>query len=46
MTMQDDPIMALRIHLHHLPCPTCGTHELRLRIRCDYYPAGCLWLVC
>lgn len=45
MTMQDDPVMALHIQLHQLPCPTCGTHELRPRLQCDYYPDGCLWLV-
>lgn len=45
MTIQDDPVMALRIHLQQLPCPTCGTHKLRPRLQCDYYPDGCLWLV-
>lgn len=45
MTVQDDPLMALRIQLHQLHCPTCGTHELRPRLQCDYYPDGCLWLV-
>ena len=43
MTVQDDPVMALRIHLHGLPCPTCGGHELVPRLQCDYYPDGCLW---
>lgn len=45
MTVQDDPVMALRIQLHQFPCPTCGTHERRPRLQCDYYPDGCLWLV-
>jgi hypothetical protein len=45
MTTQDDPVMVLRIHLHGLPCPTCGSHELVPTLQCDYYPDGCLWLV-
>lgn len=45
MTVQDDPVMVLRIQLHKLPCPTCGSHELAPALQCDYYPDGCLWLV-
>lgn len=45
MTRLDDPIMALRIQLHQLPCPTCGSHELIPKLQCDYYPDGCLWFV-
>lgn len=45
MTILDDPIMALRIQLHQLPCPTCGSHELMPKLQCDYYPDGCLWFV-
>ena len=45
MTAQDDPVMALRIQLHELPCPTCGSHELVPMLQCDYYPDGCLWMV-
>ena len=45
MTVQDDPVMALRIQLHELPCPTCGSHELVSMLQCDCYPDGCLWMV-
>lgn len=45
MTILDDPMMALRIQLHQLPCPTCGSHELMPKLQCDYYPDGCLWFV-
>lgn len=45
MTVQDDPVMALRIQLYRVPCPVCGAHELKPELRCDYYPDGCLWLV-
>ena len=45
MTRQDEPVMALRIQLHQLPCPTCGSHDLVPMLQCDYYPDGCLWLV-
>lgn len=45
MTILDDPVMALRIQLHKLPCPTCGSHELVPALQCDYYPDGCLWIV-
>ena len=46
MTHRDDPVMALRIQLHELPCPSCGRHDLAPQFQCDYYPDGCLWLVC
>lgn len=45
MIHQDDPVMALRVQLHQLPCPSCGRHELAPQFQCDYYPDGCLWLV-
>jgi hypothetical protein len=45
MTVLDDSVMALRIQLHQLPCPTCGAHELIPKLQCDYYPDGCLWFV-
>ena len=45
MTILDDPVMALRIQLHQLPCPTCQAHELMPKLQCDYYPDGCLWVV-
>lgn len=45
MTGQHDPVAALHLYLHELPCPTCGGHELQPRLQCDYYPDGCLWLV-
>jgi len=45
MTVQDNPVKALRAQLHQLPCPTCGSHELIPMLQCDYYPDGCLWLV-
>lgn len=45
MTPQDDPVMALRIQLHELPCPACGRHELVPMLQCDCYPDGCLWMV-
>lgn len=46
MAVQDNPVMALRAPLHQLPCPICGSHELIPMLQCDYYPDGCLWLVC
>lgn len=46
MSRSDEPIMALRIQLHHLPCPSCGKSELMPLLQCDYYPDGCLWTVC
>lgn len=45
MTVQDDPVIALRMRLHQLPCPTCGSHSLVPMLQCDYYPDGCLWVV-
>ncbi len=45
MTVLDDPVMALRIQLHQLPCAACGAHELMPKLQCDYYPDGCLWFV-
>jgi hypothetical protein len=45
MTVLDDPVMALRIQLVQFPCPTCGAHELKPKLQCDYYPDGCLWYV-
>jgi len=45
MTVQNDLVRAVRIQLHQLPCPTCGTHALKPILNCDYYPDGCLWLV-
>ena len=45
MAVEDDPFMALRIQLHLLPCPTCGSHALVPMLHCDYYPDGCLWMV-
>lgn len=44
MTRQDDPLMTLRLQLHQLPCPACGSHDLVPKLLCDYYPDGCLWL--
>lgn len=45
MTIQNDLLIALRKHLHQMPCPTCGSHELVPMLQCDYSPDGCLWLV-
>ncbi len=45
MSRSDEPIMALRIQLHHLPSPLCGKPELKPRLQCDDYPDGCLWAV-
>ena len=45
MRVQNDPVMALRIQLHELPCPACGGHGLVPILQCDYYPDGCLWIV-
>ncbi len=45
MSRYDEPIMALRIQLHHLPCPLCGKPELKPRLQCDDYSDGCLWVV-
>jgi len=45
MAVQDNPVMALRIYLHQLPCPTCSRHELIPMLQCDHYPDGCLWLI-
>lgn len=46
MICQDDPVMTLRLHLHQLPCPACGSHKLVPILQCNYYPDGCLWLAC
>lgn len=45
MTVQANPLMTLRVHLHQLSCPTCGSQELFPTLRCNYSPDRCLWLV-